>query len=144
MVVFLMIRRPPRSTRTDTLFPYTTLFRSRGHPAVAATPPSAQAYLEACPSARGAGALHSGHREADPDHADCRVRSQCAPMRGLYRAELSRLTAYCRADCCHHETIAPAPAAALSHVDPSATRNDQHHTLPPQPPPLYRLSNPHR
>src|SRR3546814_11929687 len=34
---FLMIRRPPRSTRTDTLFPYTTLFRSyaysKGFPA---------------------------------------------------------------------------------------------------------------
>src|SRR3546814_19335750 len=29
---FLMIRRPPRSTRTDTLFPYTTLFRSAGGP----------------------------------------------------------------------------------------------------------------
>src|SRR3546814_14076142 len=35
--LFLMIRRPPRSTRTDTLLPYTTLFRSwsprqrRGH-----------------------------------------------------------------------------------------------------------------
>src|SRR3546814_20880947 len=28
MFFFLMIRRPPRSTRTDTLFPYTTLFRS--------------------------------------------------------------------------------------------------------------------
>src|SRR3546814_8721979 len=28
LVLFLMIRRPPRSTRTDTLFPYTTLFRS--------------------------------------------------------------------------------------------------------------------
>src|SRR3546814_3657474 len=28
-----MIRRPPRSTRTDTLFPYTTLFRSRHIPA---------------------------------------------------------------------------------------------------------------
>src|SRR3546814_4185520 len=27
-----MIRRPPRSTRTDTLFPYTTLFRSEGRP----------------------------------------------------------------------------------------------------------------
>src|SRR3546814_15985475 len=26
-----MIRRPPRSTRTDTLFPYTTLFRSSSH-----------------------------------------------------------------------------------------------------------------
>src|SRR3546814_5751318 len=31
LFLFLMIRRPPRSTRTDTLFPYTTLFRSRGH-----------------------------------------------------------------------------------------------------------------
>src|SRR3546814_7872938 len=29
LVFFLMIRRPPRSTRTDTLFPYTTLFRSK-------------------------------------------------------------------------------------------------------------------
>src|SRR3546814_2859235 len=30
-----MIRRPPRSTRTDTLFPYTTLFRSVGEVATA-------------------------------------------------------------------------------------------------------------
>src|SRR3546814_5261097 len=45
--LFLMIRRPPRSTRTDTLFPYTTLFRSESgarparHPrrARAARPP---------------------------------------------------------------------------------------------------------
>src|SRR3546814_16209447 len=28
MFFFVMVRRPPRSTRTDTLFPYTTLFRS--------------------------------------------------------------------------------------------------------------------
>src|SRR3546814_6100518 len=32
---FLMIRRPPRFTRTDTLFPYTTLFRSFGVPDLA-------------------------------------------------------------------------------------------------------------
>src|SRR3546814_13931435 len=31
IIFFLMIRRPPRSTRTDTLFPYTTLFRSFTH-----------------------------------------------------------------------------------------------------------------
>src|SRR3546814_12095044 len=31
-----MIRRPPRSTRTDTLFPYTTLFRSQGKRALRA------------------------------------------------------------------------------------------------------------
>src|SRR3546814_19085341 len=30
-VFVLMLRRPPRSTRTDTLFPYTTLFRSCGN-----------------------------------------------------------------------------------------------------------------
>src|SRR3546814_12737661 len=28
VLFFLLLRRPPRSTRTDTLFPYTTLFRS--------------------------------------------------------------------------------------------------------------------
>src|SRR3546814_17054541 len=28
IIFFLMLRRPPRSTRTNTLFPYTTLFRS--------------------------------------------------------------------------------------------------------------------
>src|SRR3546814_9323507 len=33
LVFFLMIRRPPRSTRTDTRFPYTTLFRSVAPPA---------------------------------------------------------------------------------------------------------------
>src|SRR3546814_1552722 len=33
-----MIRRPPRSTRTDTLFPYTTLFRSRGVKSSAMSP----------------------------------------------------------------------------------------------------------
>src|SRR3546814_3271435 len=35
ILFFLMIRRPPRSTRTDTLFPYTTLFRSRRRPVAA-------------------------------------------------------------------------------------------------------------
>src|SRR3546814_6556157 len=35
ILFFLMIRAPPRSTRTDTLFPYTTLFRSPPFPSVA-------------------------------------------------------------------------------------------------------------
>src|SRR3546814_14389705 len=37
---FLMIRRPPRSTRTDTLFPYTTLFRSMVRAVDGATVPA--------------------------------------------------------------------------------------------------------
>src|SRR3546814_13284895 len=38
----LMIRRPPRSTRTDTLVPYTTLFRSAGSAADRAAAPAAE------------------------------------------------------------------------------------------------------
>src|SRR3546814_12307572 len=33
-IFFLMLRQPPRSTRTDTIFPYTTLFRSNARGAV--------------------------------------------------------------------------------------------------------------
>src|SRR3546814_13776483 len=35
-----MLRRPPRSTRTDTLFPYTTLCRSRRHPPAVSRKPA--------------------------------------------------------------------------------------------------------
>src|SRR3546814_21041884 len=56
---FLMIRRPPRSTRTDTLFPYTTLFRSSG---------GAEEGTGArrCPRARGTdgGEFHGSRRSA--------------------------------------------------------------------------------
>src|SRR3546814_12641631 len=52
LVFFLMIRRPPRSTRTDTLFPYTTLFRSpgcRGRPRWSArSPPPGRAPRRRC------------------------------------------------------------------------------------------------
>src|SRR3546814_10360377 len=43
-----MIRRPPRSTRTDTLFPYTTLFRSRERPARAVPRPAPDAAGAQC------------------------------------------------------------------------------------------------
>src|SRR3546814_10947259 len=41
-----MIRRPPRSTRTDTLFPYTTLFRSAGSESAPAAVQSAPAAVQ--------------------------------------------------------------------------------------------------
>src|SRR3546814_19074170 len=52
---FLMIRRPPRSTLTDTLFPYTTLFRSQA---------AAQA------AAGGAHLSRSGRRQGRDRHGD--------------------------------------------------------------------------
>src|SRR3546814_4889207 len=41
VIFFLMRRRPPISTRTDTLFPYTTLFRSREKGPISAEQPAA-------------------------------------------------------------------------------------------------------
>src|SRR3546814_16888115 len=60
-----MIRRPPRSTRTDTLFPYTTLFRS---------PRIAHAAFD--PDALGLVILEHLHVEAaEADHGIARGRS---------------------------------------------------------------------
>src|SRR3546814_13208183 len=53
---FFMIRRPPRSTRTDPLFPYTTLFRSRR------ARHAAQPRLQVEPDARCLGAAVVGGR----------------------------------------------------------------------------------
>src|SRR3546814_2442411 len=48
-VFFLVIRLPPRSTRTDTLFPYTTLFRSSGFDAKAVSSKGAQGVMQLMP-----------------------------------------------------------------------------------------------
>src|SRR3546814_3621742 len=78
-----MIRRPPRSTRTDTLFPYTTLFRSlrnRGrddlHPAPLALPRKPQLRV---------GGLKMGRPERR-DHEACR-RPPLSTLRRLSRSE---------------------------------------------------------
>src|SRR3546814_14237010 len=71
---FLMIRRPPRSTRTDTLFPYTTLFRSA---LTEAKDYGGQAYT----SAR---LLTRGH--AQWTHAFVEVRAKLACGRGVWPA----------------------------------------------------------
>src|SRR3546814_9552783 len=55
-----MIRRPPRSTLTDTLFPYTTLFRSP------------------CSSARSAPAAHVRRGRRQPGKRECRLHPHAA------------------------------------------------------------------
>src|SRR3546814_9485687 len=49
MFFFIMIRRPPRSTRTDTLFPYTTLFRSSVRAKLLAVPSGSRANTQSQP-----------------------------------------------------------------------------------------------
>src|SRR3546814_9506420 len=71
---FLMIRRPPRSTRTDTLCPYTTLFRSIGGAAGSADAP----WRTQEPAGRH-------HLRGAPRPLACRVRRarlpRCRPAR---------------------------------------------------------------
>src|SRR3546814_2473135 len=63
-----MIRRPPRSTRTDTLFPYTTLFRSGEHrPAVARTARHLHAASGTVHSRRGEAAQAHRPAQRNPD-----------------------------------------------------------------------------
>src|SRR3546814_16716211 len=73
---FLMIRRPPRSTRTDTLFPYTTLFRSHRRAAVGAR----QRPLAGCPVI--AKLIAAGE--------NLRLVGHLHPQRGLPHIEIGR------------------------------------------------------
>src|SRR3546814_6662311 len=84
VVFFLMIRRPPRSTRTDTLFPYTTLFRSsrpcRAQSPAPATARFSGARLQADPHANvqpyRTFAGIERVRQIKADHADRRAIAQ--------------------------------------------------------------------
>src|SRR3546814_6785316 len=67
---FLSIRRPPRSTRTDTLFPYTTLFRS-----LRRLPVRAGADPQAAPAAGRA----DRSRRRDASEGETRMNAQAIP-----------------------------------------------------------------
>src|SRR3546814_17615231 len=79
---FLIIRRPPRSTRTDTLFPYTTLFRSKG----TARPANA-------PSIPRHGSAHRGRsrdsRTRPPSHKARSAPSMCRRRGGVRKKSAS-------------------------------------------------------
>src|SRR3546814_11403523 len=90
-----MIRRPPKSTRTDTLFPYTTLFRSRQtwlQTAFAACPPH---WLTTPPSifCRGNGESHAGWARLVPG------ASQSPASSNRHRTEERRVGKECVSTC---------------------------------------------
>src|SRR3546814_8901758 len=78
-----MIRRPPRSTRTDTLFPYTTLFRSagRGLPARHAGGPAATRDQPG----EGAGDPHRGRGDRQRAPEDHRSEEHTSELQSLMR-----------------------------------------------------------
>src|SRR3546814_12346304 len=77
---FLMIRRPPISTRTDTLFPYTTLFRSGDSTTASSTSGGTGCCLNRNEHGRSRGARGSGC-------ACCRKTSQTTCPNGSRRSE---------------------------------------------------------
>src|SRR3546814_9444216 len=76
-----MLRRPPRSTRTDTLFPYTTLFRSR----------SALLGRLAAPGRLGAALCRSGHHLAVREDPVLLLRLQLGQRSEEHTSELQSL-----------------------------------------------------
>src|SRR3546814_16987101 len=99
-----MILRPPRSTRTDTLFPYTTLFRSprRGRldPARGAAPRIAHPHIDRLGAARLAAEIDMGdiarQRESLPADRDAEIvgdRCDADRARRRHRARVALIAA---------------------------------------------------
>src|SRR3546814_7032653 len=83
-----MIRRPPRSTRTDTLFPYTTLFRShpRRHPHRPGSGFVVELRLHDAPPARRRRAGPHSHASAERWRAaHCRSEEHTSELQSLMR-----------------------------------------------------------
>src|SRR3546814_16091159 len=130
-----MMRRPPRSTRTDTLFPYPTLFRSHR-----------------CPRAGGGAAVRdfwisSGHHLLDRDGAGRLLVTDSFLKAYLARPELLPPEDACAAERrLHHELLMHDPRrpvgaetiAAIAHPDARANwaLSTQFPHRPPQPPSL--------
>src|SRR3546814_11113537 len=99
-----MIRRPPRSTRTDTLFPYTTLCRSGGSGGVISNPSSASHGADLTASSRRivAGSFASGHQDGAMRHDPSFYRT---PEWRRFRAQIKRERPLCETPgCCKATT----------------------------------------
>src|SRR3546814_4220969 len=126
---FLMIRRPPRSTRTDTLFPYTTLFRSQGKDQLASRSVRDQGIRPfrlhvgrrqqsfACADAQGR-ACESAAARAGPDHRGDHgvVASLCRAADAVAHAWPTCFTDHARQGNGGVRTTASAPEIGSAHV----------------------------
>src|SRR3546814_520282 len=108
-----MIRRPPRSTRTDTLFPYTTLFRS----------PPRRFHLNGTENERLLYVL-AHHRVS---HRHFSVGDVCSARPGIFRRRsTSRHPGIARTDQTTDRAAPEGPPATGRSDGNPATRNGQH------------------
>src|SRR3546814_19972133 len=100
VICFLMIRRPPRSTLTDTLFPYTTLFRSCS-PGNQPFPPNSPWYDTEVPiPARDLEKAKALMKEAGHETFDIEVQVANNPVQTQVMQEIGR--ASCRERVCQY------------------------------------------
>src|SRR3546814_3613889 len=121
-IFFLMRRRPPRSTRTDTLFPYTTLFRSSAPQLQPARHLAQPAALD-LPAVRplGAGELIDRHhpdrrlerRQAGPAMRDHRSEEHTSELQSLMRISYA---VFCLKKKNNPHTNATCPHTVRVHV----------------------------
>src|SRR3546814_3213369 len=108
---FLRIRRPPRSTRTDTLFPDTTLFRSLAHPR--------DAVVETADAGGGAQGTVAEHDAGKIDREKAAAPDQCGDAE-------DRQTAAEREQRIHR--IAEPQSIQRAHQQPAAAQTDRKST----------------
>src|SRR3546814_19247775 len=122
---FLMIRRPPRSTRTDTLFPYTTLFRSAmallgRHYVFGRTIEEALA--------RGAGDRAAGNSHSfDMLGEAARTEKEARRYAEAYAGAISALTRHVEND---HDPLSPGISITLSALYPPSEFAPAQHPTP--------------
>src|SRR3546814_10092013 len=120
---FLSIRRPPRSTRSDTLFPYTTLFRSRSrhHRKTCSS-----VALIGCPPAQRSSEIH----------LDNALRSVCVIRRNPRRSEehTSELQSLMRISyavfCLKKNNTSPHTPNTTTTNNPHTHTHEGHYTTP--------------
>src|SRR3546814_7734572 len=128
-----MIRRPPRSTRTDTLFPYTTLFRSLCRSARRSQGTCATLARPGLP-ARLARGNHRRDRSVVPSLLLClSVRRLCAGGAAVQRADW-RAQRACAADQANASVVRRADGGVAG-----VTRRSEEHTYELQS--LMRIAN---
>src|SRR3546814_18028287 len=114
-----MIRRPPRSTRTDTLFPYTTLFRSdRVAVALKNCPESYLTFF----AARKLGAVQVAVNWRYSDEELAWILNNCRSKIFVMDPGVAHMAEALRAELTHpvHMFVAGAPVAGFPHHTPSA------------------------
>src|SRR3546814_18851722 len=105
---FLMIRRPPRSTRTDTLFPYTTLFRSASDKKAAPVPGAPP--REWIPTILRYSRIRDRHRKRRPG----------METNGAARRRQPQIALHCAMERQHQRRF-ESPSSLLLRPDPAVT-----------------------